>query len=516
VALRSQPFRVILFDEVEKAHPRVFDALLQLLGEGRLTDASGHTADARQSVIIMTSNLGVREAASRAGFMGTGDDGKQHYLAAVQGFFRPEFFNRIDRVVPFRTLDRAALRVVVEHALGELLSRRGIQQGNVVVEVEPTLLDLLVEQAYDPRYGARPLRRALERQLTVPLAHHLVTRHGDELALVEVFRRDETLGLSVRVLADAPPATGGDGATPWTLEHLRAEVIRLRAAVAQLQRSPRVRAILEGARTAVHERHALLDDLDIVAEQLGALDDERIAELTYAEVPDDHDDRLRWREPRFEVPVTVRRRALERELAPQVLGLRDRLAVIGHQLEAPDDPCTLLFECVGLHDGGALEAAASAVMPELLRPRRFEEVLAVDGILRWEDPPPKSLPRNLRRLAFAYQRPGARRVLEALQGCALVRCAMGAREVTVPVRLELLSGRGPDAVAERDRRIAADREARRTGAGQGAAAAPGVVTLRRTSPSAQVVAMATGLLVSPEPAFAAALLRASRGRGEPT
>ncbi|HEU4534279.1 MAG TPA: AAA family ATPase, partial [Polyangiaceae bacterium] len=158
-ALRAQPFCVVLFDEIEKAHPRVFDALLQLLGEGRLSDAAGRLSDARQAVIIMTSNLGVREAASHAGFVrAAGDATRAHYLDAARRFFRPEFFNRIDRLVPFRPLDPEALRRVVEQQLGELLGRRGIARANLLVEVEPATLDALVERAYDPRFGARPLK----------------------------------------------------------------------------------------------------------------------------------------------------------------------------------------------------------------------------------------------------------------------------------------------------------------------------------------------------------------------
>jgi ATP-dependent Clp protease ATP-binding subunit ClpC len=133
-ALRVQPFCVVLFDEIEKAHPRVFDALLQLLGEGRLSDAAGRLADARQAVLVMTSNLGVREAASQVGFARGGAEGaRAHYLTAAQRFFRPEFFNRIDRLIPFRSLDPEALRRVVDQQLGELLGRRGIARANLLV-----------------------------------------------------------------------------------------------------------------------------------------------------------------------------------------------------------------------------------------------------------------------------------------------------------------------------------------------------------------------------------------------
>jgi ATP-dependent Clp protease ATP-binding subunit ClpC len=202
-ALRVQPFCVVLFDEIEKAHPRVFDALLQLLGEGRLSDAAGRLADARQAVIIMTSNLGVREAASQTGFVrGSADGARAHYVSAAQRFFRPEFFNRIDRLVPFRSLEPEALRRVVEHQLGELLGRRGIAGANMLVEVEPAMLDALVERAYDPRYGARPLKREMERQLTVPLAHHLVRRRDDDLTLVMLQRLGGAMELRVRTLRE--------------------------------------------------------------------------------------------------------------------------------------------------------------------------------------------------------------------------------------------------------------------------------------------------------------------------
>jgi ATP-dependent Clp protease ATP-binding subunit ClpC len=524
VALRSQPFRVILFDEVEKAHPRVFDALLQLLGEGRLTDPGGRTADARQSVIIMTSNLGVREAAARPGFLGGGaGDGGQHYLGAVRAFFRPEFFNRIDRIVPFRALDRSALRIVVEHALGDLLSRRGIQRGNVMVDVEPALLDLLVEQAYDPRYGARPLRRTLERQLTVPLAHHLVARQGEELALVELFGQAAGLGLGVRVLGDARPAPPEEGEeVAWTLERLRGEVVRLRAAIPALAASPRVRAFERQDAAADTGRESLLAEVEGLAEGLGGLDEEDIAETSYQEALDDRGGKvdllrrgarggLRARPTYREIPFTVRRRALERELLPRVHDLRARLAVLEHQLAADAAPCILLLECVGLHDDGALWAAATAALPQLLRPRRLEEVATRDGDHRWTETTPTASSPSPRRLAFAYEAPGARGVLETLEGWALVRVQSGAREVTVPVRVELLSGSDPGTISLRDARLSAEREARRRAPAAGPAL-PEVVTLRRLSPDGPLIAVATGTPVTPEPAFAAALLRAGRDR----
>jgi ATP-dependent Clp protease ATP-binding subunit ClpA len=173
--VRRQPFCVLLLDELEKAHPVVFDALLGVLGEGRLSDAAGRLADARQAVLIMTSNLGVKEAASQVGFAASVDGARTHCISSAQRFFRPEFFNRIDRLVPFRSLDPEALRHVFEQQFAELLGRRGIARANLLVEVEPAMLDALVTRAYDPRFGARPLKRAIKQRVVAPLAWRLAS-----------------------------------------------------------------------------------------------------------------------------------------------------------------------------------------------------------------------------------------------------------------------------------------------------------------------------------------------------
>jgi ATP-dependent Clp protease ATP-binding subunit ClpC len=254
-ALQSQPFRVVLFDEIEKAHPRIFDALLQLLGEGRLSDASGRTVHASAAVIVLTSNLGVREASSRMGFAVDRQATDQHYLSAVRTFFRPEFFNRLDRIVPFASLDRTALRGVVEHALGDLLSRRGIRRGRILVDVAPDLLDLLVEQAFDPRYGARPLRRALERNLTVPLAHHLAAQQERQTVLVELFRRENALAMNVKLLTDALPIASNDISTE--LPQLQAQFEKAREALDGLRDRPAFQPGAPFARELTEERHAL-------------------------------------------------------------------------------------------------------------------------------------------------------------------------------------------------------------------------------------------------------------------
>jgi ATP-dependent Clp protease ATP-binding subunit ClpC len=290
-ALRVQPFCVVLFDEVEKAHPRVFDALLQLLGEGRISDAAGRLADARQCVVILTSNLGVREASTRSGFArGETTEARQHYLAAAQGFFRPEFFNRLDRVVPFDALTRDALRQVVDQLLTELLGRRGIERANVLVDVEPELLDVLVRRAYDPRYGARPLKREMEQRLTVPLAHHLVRRRAEDLSLVSLHRLGDDLTMTVSALPDAPSLPREALARYATLAEARRALAALRETLDDLvasdavedlqrQRTEAMRQVAAGGAREVPVAVELLDALTALRAKLDlAEEDERLTD----------------------------------------------------------------------------------------------------------------------------------------------------------------------------------------------------------------------------------------------
>ena len=127
-AVRREPFCVLLLDEIEKAHPDVFDLLLQILGEARLTDALGRTANFSSTVIIMTSNLGTRQAAREVGFAPAGESSGHVYRKAVEEFFRPEFLNRIDRIVPFDRLDRADLEQISQGILADVAGRAGLSR----------------------------------------------------------------------------------------------------------------------------------------------------------------------------------------------------------------------------------------------------------------------------------------------------------------------------------------------------------------------------------------------------
>jgi ATP-dependent Clp protease ATP-binding subunit ClpB len=170
-AVRRRPYSVILLDEVEKAHPDVFNVLLQVLDDGRLTDGQGRTVDFRNTVIIMTSNLGSQVIQEMAG--------ERHYermkasvLEIVGGHFRPEFVNRIDEIVVFHTLGRGEIRRIVDIQVGQL--RRRLLDRGIGLELENAALDRLGEAGFDPVYGARPLKRAIQSELENPLAQRLL------------------------------------------------------------------------------------------------------------------------------------------------------------------------------------------------------------------------------------------------------------------------------------------------------------------------------------------------------
>ena len=209
-AVARQPFSVVLFDEIEKADPGVFDVLLQVLGEGRLTNARGTTTDFSSTVILLTSNLGVAEARQAVGFGGLAPGASDtHFTRAAERFFKPEFVNRIDRIVPFRALERGHVAALVRRLVEQLLARRGLRRSGVVVQVDPGVVERIVDEGFDPAYGARALKRTLEKRLTVPLARQIATRGLGALTHVEVFPRGEGLEIALQPLvhADLPSGT---------------------------------------------------------------------------------------------------------------------------------------------------------------------------------------------------------------------------------------------------------------------------------------------------------------------
>ena len=171
--VRQQPFCVVLFDEIEKADAGVFDVLLNLFDEGRVTDRFGRATDFRSAVIVLTSNLG----AQKSGAIGFGEQfNSQIYEREVQNFFRPEFFNRLDAVVQFAPLDATSLLEITEKELRSIANREGLRQANVKLMWTPEIVRFLSDKGFDARYGARPLQRAIENLVVAPLAKFLLAQ----------------------------------------------------------------------------------------------------------------------------------------------------------------------------------------------------------------------------------------------------------------------------------------------------------------------------------------------------
>jgi ATP-dependent Clp protease ATP-binding subunit ClpB len=184
-AVRRRPYSVVLFDEIEKAHAEVFNALLQLLDDGRLTDGQGRTVDFRNTVVIMTSNLGSELwMGSVDGESGIKEVSRDQVNSLLQAHFRPEFLNRVDEIVIFHPLSKEDLRKIVDIQL-ERVSRL-MAQRNLTLKVDPSAKAYLAEEGYDPDFGARPLKRAIQRELQDPLALKVVSGEVSEGDTVRV------------------------------------------------------------------------------------------------------------------------------------------------------------------------------------------------------------------------------------------------------------------------------------------------------------------------------------------
>lgn len=204
-AVRRQPFSVLLFDEIEKAAPEVFDQLLAVLDEGRLSDALGRTADFTNTVILLTSNLGVREARSRLGFGAneTQEANDAVFIGAAEKFFRPEFFNRLDRIIPFRPLATAQLEGIARQLIADVFSRDGLRRRECLLRVSPSAMSRLVELGRDPQLGARALKRVVEREVAQPIAQRLAALAPGTPTIATFGREEDRLVLKLQELRPA-------------------------------------------------------------------------------------------------------------------------------------------------------------------------------------------------------------------------------------------------------------------------------------------------------------------------
>lgn len=183
-AVRRRPYQVILFDEVEKAHPDVFNILLQVLDDGRLTDGQGRTVDFRNTLLVLTSNLGAEHIAAQTADEPISEKVRDKVMDAVRGAFRPEFLNRLDEVLIFGRLTREDIAQIVEIQLKGLLTR--LEERHIHLVLTPEAKAYLAEEGYDPIYGARPLKRVIQKEVYNPLANLLLSGELKDGSAVEV------------------------------------------------------------------------------------------------------------------------------------------------------------------------------------------------------------------------------------------------------------------------------------------------------------------------------------------
>jgi ATP-dependent Clp protease ATP-binding subunit ClpC len=193
-AVRRRPYTVVLFDEIEKAHPDVFNLLLQVLEDGRLTDTKGRTVDFRNTLLIMTSNIGskvIEKGGGGLGFEFSQNQADAQYRCIrslvneeLKAYFRPEFLNRLDEIIVFRQLTKDEVKQISSILIGEVGNR--LTEQGITLEVTERFKDRLVEQGYDPSYGARPLRRAITRLLEDCLTEEILNgrlKNGDTIVV---------------------------------------------------------------------------------------------------------------------------------------------------------------------------------------------------------------------------------------------------------------------------------------------------------------------------------------------
>ncbi|HEY9644549.1 MAG TPA: AAA family ATPase, partial [Coleofasciculaceae cyanobacterium] len=166
--VRRRPYAVILFDEIEKAHPDVFNVMLQILDDGRVTDSQGRTVDFKNTIIIMTSNIGSQYILDVSGDDERYEEMRSRVMEAMRSNFRPEFLNRIDEVIIFHSLQKSELRQIVQLQVARLSQR--LSDRKMTLRLSDTALDFLAEVGYDPVFGARPLKRAIQRELETQIA----------------------------------------------------------------------------------------------------------------------------------------------------------------------------------------------------------------------------------------------------------------------------------------------------------------------------------------------------------
>ena len=215
--VRHRPYSVILFDEIEKAHPEVFNVLLQVLDNGKLTDSKGRTVNFRNTVIIMTSNIGAQhiQKMEKLGFASSEsdrdkdnyEDAKNKINSALKDYFRPEFLNRIDDIIIFDILSKESIKRIVEIQVGDIVNRLADKQIDLVIS--PLVYEYLSKEGYNPQYGARPLRRLIQNKILTPVANLLISQEVSKGGKITVdFRNDKfTFDVKKKTRGESPVVT---------------------------------------------------------------------------------------------------------------------------------------------------------------------------------------------------------------------------------------------------------------------------------------------------------------------
>ena len=194
--IRRKPYSVVLFDEIEKAHPDVMNILLQILDDGRITDAQGRTVNFENTIIVMTTNAGSNNKSGSVGFGGSIIDmSRERTMKALNEFLRPEFINRVDEVICFNQLTEENFRAIAGLMLGEL--RDVMKEKNIALTWDDSLVDYLVKKAYSVTYGARNLRRTIQKDIEDVLAQRIVENRGREIKSIAMSAQDGAVTIAI-------------------------------------------------------------------------------------------------------------------------------------------------------------------------------------------------------------------------------------------------------------------------------------------------------------------------------
>lgn len=283
-AVRERPFSVLLFDEVEKAHPNIYNLCLQIFDAGRLTDTQGRTADFRRTIIILTSNVG--SGMSSEGYVGFGRKAatapdREMTLRELGRWFRPEFLNRLDRIVTFRPLAVETAEKIARREVARVLERSGIARRKLVVDVDPSVLPVLLREGYSPAFGARPLKRTVERLVMLPVARAIAEGKVPSGSVLRLGAHQDRIHIDVEPPEKSEAPEPSEATVPTLPIAERATALLERVIDLHAQAAP-----LAARKTELLEQSAapgfwndplasrrLLDDVYRLDGVLGALDD---------------------------------------------------------------------------------------------------------------------------------------------------------------------------------------------------------------------------------------------------